>query len=64
MHNLTVKDADEQPFIAAISKKPIGSSESVYEKPFCRGMGIPARGPWGLPMRRRAILALQLVSFL
>jgi len=25
----------------------------VYEKPFCRGMGI-------LPMRRRAILALQL----
>jgi len=28
-------------------------SEEVYEKPFCRGMGI-------LPMRRRAILALQL----
>jgi len=39
-------------------------AKKVYEKPFCRGMGIPARGPWGLPMRRRAILALQLAFFL
>ena len=38
---------------------PIGvpDSESVREKPFARGMGI-------LPMRPRAILALQLDFFL
>jgi hypothetical protein len=30
MPNLTVKDAHEQPFIAAISKKPIGSPETTW----------------------------------
>jgi len=59
MPNLTVKDADEQPFIAAISKKPPESEHLIPDNgplDAARAASNAARARRGMLRRRRKCL--------